>query len=93
MCTKIADGSSKIDRWVTSDPIVANDAAMRPGCVIAQVFHSREEAEDWVKDDDSSMPKKRGFSDEESDSSERESVALNSLVGKAAKVAYQKKKK
>jgi hypothetical protein len=56
MCTKITDRSSKTDRWITSDPIVANDAATRPRCIIAQVFHSREEAEDWIKDNGSPMP-------------------------------------
>jgi hypothetical protein len=97
MRTKTADRSGKTNRWITSDPIVPNDAATRPGCCIAQVFHSREEDEDWTKDNDSPTPglhprrKKRGLSNGDSDSSEIENGALNSLVGKAAKIAYMKK--
>jgi hypothetical protein len=99
MRTKTIDRSGKTDRWITSDPIIANDAATRPGCSIAQVFHSREEAEDWTKDDDGPMSglhpqrMKRGLLNGESDSSENDNSALNAVVGRAAKIAYRKKKK
>jgi hypothetical protein len=100
LCSKTTDRSHKTNRWITSDPIEANDAATRPGCIIPRVFHFREEAEDWIKDDDTPMPdllppqKKKGVSNEDSNSSEDENdVALDALVKKAATVAYLKKKK
>jgi hypothetical protein len=56
MRTKTIGQCNKANPLITSDSIKANHAARRPGCIIAQVFHSKEEVEDWIKDDDNPMP-------------------------------------
>jgi hypothetical protein len=42
--------TTKADWWITSNPTEANNVAKSPRRIIAQVLHSREEAEDWIEE-------------------------------------------
>jgi hypothetical protein len=84
--------TKKSECWITSDPIEANDAATYHGGTIAHVFHSREEAETWLKDVEARKdPKHRQAGTQES--SEEDSSDDGSAGSIADKALYRKRKK
>jgi hypothetical protein len=84
-------------RWITSDPMEAQKAAAKHYCQIHQVFHTQDEAESWIGEEEGTdnedpprpqSKKARGYlSDSDKDSSDPDVD-----VAGAAKVAHHRKK-